>query len=132
MWACRQAPFASAEPTWPSGSQRALPSAKNKYEYVTARPPQRIFLSQPDADDSGSSITFVVLHDAPLEEGKHLVARSNFGFQKYQKELKRKKKGEAKRQRSLNRKSSTTEAPPPDSTQELPTDSDSGNPAATE
>ena len=99
---------------------------------MTARLPQGILLSQPDADDSRSSISLVVLHDAPLEEGKHLVARSNFGFQKYQKELKRKKKGEAKRQRILNRKSSTAEAPPPDSTQELPTDSDSGNPAATE
>jgi hypothetical protein len=60
------------------------------------------------------------------------VARSNFGFQKYQKELKRKKKSEEKRQRSLNKKNPGSDAPPSDSTTDTQTDSGPANPPPAE
>ena len=39
------------------------------------------------------------------------MARSNFGFDKRQKELKRKKKSEEKRQRMLDRRNAVPDAP---------------------
>ena len=60
------------------------------------------------------------------------MARSNFGFQKYQKELKRKKKSEEKRQRSLNKKGPSSETPPSDTAADPQSDPDSGNPAPAE
>jgi len=60
------------------------------------------------------------------------VARSNFGFQKYQKELKRKKKSEEKRQRSLNKKNPGSDTTPTDSSTDPQIDSDTNNPPPAE
>jgi hypothetical protein len=55
------------------------------------------------------------------------MARTNFGFDKRQKELKRKKKSEEKRQRILDRRNAVPDAPPA-STPNPPTDSEANKP----
>ena len=48
------------------------------------------------------------------------MARSNFGYEKYQKEIKRKKKSEEKRKRSQAKRQSDSEKPAEGTTEESP------------
>ena len=60
------------------------------------------------------------------------MARSNFGYQKYQKEIKRKQKSEEKRKRSQAKRQSDTEKPAEGSTEEAPLTPDSGESPSTD